>query len=195
MKFTPATVLLGIPSANLSNVHTCIIIIIDAVTLVPPITTCPGQTVMFNCTSYGAPITWSVFTPNMNYTNLAISKNQAHRESMDGVIMADLISLDASTMPITIVSSLTVNVTAELEGSKVQCLGFTANGRDTEIQSEFIHITGDYYLLIRRIKDFLPLLKWRVLRSSSLLDFQGQMGESHCLKSYNINTIAMSQAQ
>ena len=157
IKFTLATVLLEIPSANLSNVHTCII---DAVTLVPPsITTCPGQIVTFNCTSNGIPITWSVFTPNMNYTNLEVINIQVQRESMDGVIMADLISLDVSTMPITVVSSLTVNVTAELEESKVQCLGLTANGQDREIKSGFIHITGDYYLLIRHIKDVLPLLK------------------------------------
>ena len=164
MKFTPATFLLGIPSANLSNVHTCIIIIIDAVTLVPSsITTCPGQRVMFNCTANGIPMRWNVFTPNINYTNLDISNNsiQVHRESMDGVVMADLIVLDSSTMPITVVSSLTVNVTAELEGSKVQCLGFTANGIDIETQSGFIHITGDYYLHIRHIKDVLPLLKMK----------------------------------
>ena len=132
-----AIVLLGIHSANLS---TCIIIIIiiDAVTLVPPsITTCPRQTVMFNCTARGVPIIWSVFTPNMNYTDLHIS--DVNQKSIDGIIMADLIFEDISTIPITVVSSLTVNVTAELEGSKVQCLGFIANGRDRE---GFIHITG-----------------------------------------------------
>ena len=140
IRFTAATVLVGIPSANLSNVHTCIIII-DAVTLVPPsITTCPGQTVMFYCTARGVPIEWSVFTPNMNYTNLDIS--DVNRKVMNGIIRADLITLNNSIIPITVVSSLTVNVTAELEGSKVQCLGFTANGRDTEIKSGFIHITG-----------------------------------------------------
>ena len=97
---------------------------------------------MFNCTANGVPIEWNVFTPNVNYTNLEISANQAHRESMDGVIMADLISLNVSTIPITVVSSLTVtNVTDELE---VQCLGFAANGLNREIQSGFIHITGDY---------------------------------------------------
>ena len=113
-------------------------------TLVPPsITTCPGQTAMFICISYAIPIEWRVFTPNINYTSLYINHIQVHRESMDGVIMADRISLDVSTMPITIVSSLTVNVTAELEGSKVQCLGLTANGSDA-IKSGFIHITGNY---------------------------------------------------
>ena len=122
------------------------IIIIDAVTLVPPsITTCPGQTVMFNCTARGVPITWSVFTPNMNYTNLVITNIQVHRESRDGDIMADLIALDTSAMPITVVSSLTVNATAELGGNKVQCSGFAANGRDREIKSRFIHVIGDYY--------------------------------------------------
>ena len=104
---------------------------------------------MFNCTARGVPIRWSVFTPNMNYTNLQISNFVTQGESMDGVIMADLISLDSSSIPITIVSSLTVNITAELEGSKVQCSGITANRRDREIKSGFIHITGDYYLLIR----------------------------------------------
>ena len=98
---------------------------------------------MFNCTARSVPIRWSVFTPNMNYTNLDISNIQVHRESMDGVIMADRISLDVSTIPITVGSSLTVNVTAEHEGSKVQCLGFTANGQDREIKSGFIHITGN----------------------------------------------------
>ena len=96
----------------------------------------------------------------MNYTDLDI--NDANRKMMDGVIMADLIILDTSTMPITVVSSLTVNVTAEFDGSKVQCQGFTANGIDIEIQSGFIHITGYYYLLIRHIKDVLSLLKRRV---------------------------------
>ena len=121
-----------------------IIIVIDAVTLVPPsITTCPGQTVMFNCTANGIPIIWNIFTPNINYTNLVITNIQVHRESMDGVIVADLIALDNSTIPITIASSLTVNVTAELEGSKVQCFGFTANGIDIEIKSGFIRITGN----------------------------------------------------
>ena len=115
-------------------------------------TTCPGQTVMFNCTANGVPIEWRVFTPNINYTNLDITNIQVHRESMDGIIMADLIALDVSTMPITVVSSLTVNVRAELEGSKVQCLGFTANGSNA-IKSGFIHITGDYYLLIRHNRD------------------------------------------
>ena len=112
-------------------------------TLVPPsITTCPGQTVKFNCTARGVPIRWSVFTPNMNYTDLDIS--DVNRKLMDGVIMADLVSLDTSTTPITIVSSLTVNVTAELGRSKVQCLGFLANGRDRENKSGFILVTGNY---------------------------------------------------
>ena len=116
--------------------------VLDAVTLVPPsITTCPGQTVMFNCTANGVPIQWSVFTPNMNYTNLDIS--DVDRKVMNGVIMADLITLDTSTMPITVVSSLTINVTAEFERSKVQCLGITASARDTDIQSGYINLTGN----------------------------------------------------
>ena len=127
-------------------------------TLVPPsITTCPNQTVKFRCTANGIPITWSVFTPNMSNTELEI--NDADRKVVDGVIMADLITLDVSTRPITVVSSLTVNVTAELDGSIVQCSGITANGRDTEIQSGFLHITGAY--LIRHIKNVLVT---RVLR-------------------------------
>ena len=123
--------------------------------LVPPsLTTCPGQTVMFNCTSYGAPIEWSVFTPNINYTNLLISSIPPHSESMDGVIMADLIALDVSTMPIKVVSSLTINVKTEHEGSKVQCIGFSANGSAAN-KSGSIHITGDYYLSIRHTRDVL----------------------------------------
>ena len=150
MKFTPVIIFIYLQQICLMFI--LVFKFVDAVTLVPPsITTCPGQTVMFSCTANGIPIRWRVFTPNMNYTDLVISHNPAHRESIDGVIMADLISLDTSIMPITVVSSLTVNVTAELERSKVQCLGFTANGSD--IKSGFIHITGDYYLLIRYIKN------------------------------------------
>ena len=107
---------------------------------------------MFRCTAKGIPITWSVFTPNMNYTNLDIS--DVNRKVMDGVIMTDLISLDVSTMPIIVVSSLTINVTAELEGSKVQCLGFTANGRDIETKSGFIRITGDFFFSLDTSKIF-----------------------------------------
>ena len=161
-------------------------------TLVPPsITTCPGQTVMFNCTANGIPIRWNVFTPNMNYTNLDIINIQVQRESMDGVITADLISLDVSTMPITIVSSLTVNVTAELDGSiKVQCLGFTANGTDFETHSGFIHITGNYYLHIRHIRDVLPLLKMKSIKEVVFFwqHSQEQMGEIHSFKPCNFST-------
>ena len=102
---------------------------------------------MFNCTLRGIPIEWSVFTPNINYTNLEITNNQVHSESMDGVIVADLIAVDMSTMPITVVSSLTVNVRAELKRSIVQCSGFTANGQNTKIES-FIHVTGEYKTII-----------------------------------------------
>ena len=113
-------------------------------TLVPPsFTTFPRQTVMFNCTANGIPITWNVFTINMNYTNLKITNVQVHSESMDGFIMADLIALNMSTMPITVVSSLTVNVTAALERSIVECSGFTANGEITKIES-FIYVIGEY---------------------------------------------------
>ena len=103
---------------------------------------------MFNCTSRGIPIRWSVFTSNINYTNLEITNDQvhSHRESMDGVIMANLIAADMSTTPVTVVSSLTVNVRAELEGSKVQCSGFTANGQNT-IES-LIHVMGEYNIYV-----------------------------------------------
>ena len=98
---------------------------------------------MFNCTARGVPIKWSVFTPNINYTDLEITNIQVHIESMDGVIMADQIAVDMSTMPITVVSSLTVNITAELKRSIVQCSGFTANGQNTKNES-FIHVIGEY---------------------------------------------------
>ena len=116
--------------------------VLDAVTLIPPsINTCPGQTVMFTCIVNGIPIRWSVFTPNMNYTDLDIS--DTNRKVMDGVILADLITLDNSTTFRTVVSTLTINVTAEFERSKVQCLGVEANGQDTDIQSGFIQFTGN----------------------------------------------------
>ena len=122
-------------------------------TLVPhSITTCPGQTVMFACTANGVPVRWSVFTPNINYTDLDIS--DVNRRVIDGVIMADLITLDVSTMPITVVSSLTVNVTAELEGSKVQCRGFIANGTERETKSGFIHIIGEFFFSLDTSKMF-----------------------------------------
>ena len=112
-------------------------------TLVPPsITTCPGQTVIFNCTARGVPIRWSVFTPNVNYTNLEIDAIIIHIESMDGIIMVDRIAVDRSTMPVTVVSSLTANVTAEFEGSVVQCSGLSVTGQNTEIES-FIHVIGE----------------------------------------------------
>ena len=148
MKYTPFTVLLGIP-------FNYFILYVDAVTLVPTsimVTTCPGQTVTFNCTAYGIPITWGVFTPNMNYTNLEIS--DANRKFVDGAIMAELVTTDVSTMPVTVVSSLTVNVTVELDGSKVQCAGFIDNGINIGIQSRTIHIIGNYYLLLDTSKMF-----------------------------------------
>ena len=58
--------------------------------------------------------------------------------------MVDRIAVDRSTTPISVVSSLTVNVTAELEGSKVQCSGLSADGNSTEIESGFIHVIGEY---------------------------------------------------
>ena len=112
-------------------------------TLVPPsITACPGQTVVFNCIARGVPIRWSVFTSNINYTNLEVDSIKTNSESMDGVIMADRIAVDMSTTPVTVVSSLTVNVTAELEGNIVQCSGLSATGQ-TEIESGFIHVIGE----------------------------------------------------
>ena len=107
-------------------------------TLVPPsITTCPGQTVMFNCTANGIPIRWNVFTPNMNYTNLEITDIEVHRESMDGVIMADLIALNVSIMPITVVSSLTVNITREVE-----CIV-----QDSQLMDKIERINQDSFML------------------------------------------------
>ena len=58
--------------------------------------------------------------------------------------MVDQISVEWSTTPITVVSSLTVNVTAELEGSKVQCSGLSADGNNTETELGFIHVIGEY---------------------------------------------------
>ena len=114
------------------------IIDIDAVTLVPTsITACPGQTVLtFNCSVNGDVLRWNVFTPVRNYTNLKVS-----------VVGGDVVISEVSRTqnPLQVVSSLTITVTAELNGSEVQCLTVTDEG--IIMDSGFIYFAGNIILV------------------------------------------------
>ena len=109
------------------------ILLLDAVTVAPPsITACPGQTVLtFNCTVNVNVVRWNVFTPVRNYTNLHVP-----------VVNGDVVTSEVSKTlnPLQVVSSLTITVTAELNGSEVQCLT-VINGRII-MDSGFIYFTG-----------------------------------------------------
>ena len=104
---------------------------IDELILVPPsITACPGQTVLtFNCTVNADIVRWNVFTPVRNYTNLRVP-----------VVDSDVVTSEV-TRTLQVVSSLTITVTAELNGSEVQCF-IVINGR-LLMDSGFIHIAGN----------------------------------------------------
>ena len=108
-------------------------------TLVPPsITACPGQTVLtFNCTVNVDIVRWNVFTPVRNYTNL-------HVPVVDGDVVTSEVSRTLN--PLQVVSSLTITVTAELNGSEVQC--GTVINRTLIIKSGFIHVAGNTSLLL-----------------------------------------------
>ena len=103
-------------------------------TVTPPsITVCPGQTVLtFNCTVNADVVRWNVFTPVGNYTNLRVPV-------VDGDVVTSEVTRTLN--PLEVVSSLTINVTAELNGSEVQCLT-VINGR-LIMDSGFIHIAGN----------------------------------------------------
>ena len=107
---------------------------IDAVTLVPSsITVCPGQTVLtFNCTVNVDVVRWNVFTPVHNYTNLRVPV-------VDGDVVTSEVSRTLN--PLEVVSSLTITVTAELNGSEVQCLTVTSEG--IIMDSGFIYFVGN----------------------------------------------------
>ena len=117
------------------------ILLLDAVTVVPPsITACPGQTVLtFNCTVNVDVVLWNVFTPVRNYTNLEVS-----------VVGGDVVISEVSRTlnPLQVVSSLTITVTAELNGSEVQCLTVTSKG--IIMDSGFIYFAGIMILITMR---------------------------------------------
>ena len=102
-------------------------------TLVPPsITACPGQTVLtFHCTANANVLGWKVFTPVRNYTNLQVPV-------VDGDVVTSEVSRTLN--PLQVVSSLTITVTAELNGSEVQCFALT-NG-SIIMDSGFIYFAG-----------------------------------------------------
>ena len=107
-------------------------------TLVPSsITACPEQTVLtFNCTANVDIVRWNVFTPVRNYTNLDVPV-------VDGDVVTSEVSRTLN--PLQVVSSLTVTVTAELNGSEVQC-GTAINGT-LIIKSGFIHVAGNIIII------------------------------------------------
>ena len=108
------------------------IIDVDAITVVPlSITACPGHTVLFNCTANVDVVRWNVFTPVRNYTNLRVPV-------MDGDVVTSEVSRTLN--PLEVVSSLTITVTAELNGSEVQC--FTSTGEGIIMDSGFIYLAG-----------------------------------------------------
>ena len=115
------------------------IIDIDAINLVPPsITACPGQTVLtFNCTVNVNVLGWRVFTPVRNYTNLQVP-------GVDGDVVTSEVSRTLN--PLQVVSSLTIAVTAELNGSEVQCFAIT-NG-SIVMDSGFIYFAGINFIII-----------------------------------------------
>ena len=102
-------------------------------TVVPPsITACPGQTVLtFNCTVNVNGVRWNVFTPVRNYTNLRVPV-------VDGDVVTSEVSRTLN--PLQVVSSLTITVTAELNGSEVQCFTETSEGIIKD--SGFIYFAG-----------------------------------------------------
>ena len=112
-------------------------------TLVPPsITACPGQTVLtFNCTVNANVLGWKVFTPVRNYTNLQVP-------GVDGDVVTSEVSRTLN--PLQVVSSLTITVTAELNGSEVQCFALT-NG-SIIMDSGFIYFAGINFYNYNRIK-------------------------------------------
>ena len=103
-------------------------------TVVPPsITACLGQTVLtFNCTVNANIVRWNVFTPVRNYTNLRVPV-------VDGDVVTSEVTRTLN--PLEVVSSLTITVTAELNGSEVQC--FTVISEGIIMDSGFIHIAGN----------------------------------------------------
>ena len=92
----------------------------------------------FNCTVNVDIVRWNVFTPVLNYTNLEVPV-------VDGDVVTS--ELTRTLNPLEVVSSLTITVTAELNGSEVQCLT-VINGRII-MDSGFIHIAGNVSIEVK----------------------------------------------
>ena len=90
----------------------------------------------FNCTVNVNVLEWNVFTPVRNYTNLPVS-------GVDGDVVTSEVSRTLN--PLQVVSSLTITVTAELNGSEVQCFALT-NG-SIVMDSGFIYFAGTIIII------------------------------------------------
>ena len=77
-------------------------------------------------------VRWNVFTPVRNYTNL-------HVPVVDGDVVTSEVTRTLN--PLEVVSSLTITVTAELNGSEVQCL--TSTSERIIKDSGFIYFAGN----------------------------------------------------
>ena len=86
----------------------------------------------FNCTVNADVVRWNVFTPVRNYTNLRVPV-------VDGDVVTSEVSRTLN--PLQVVSSLTITVTAELNGSEVQCL--TVINGTLIMDSCFIYLAGN----------------------------------------------------
>ena len=95
----------------------------------------------FNCTANVNVLGWRVFTPVRNYTNLPLSR-------VDGDVVISEVSRTLN--PLQLVSSLTITVTAELNGSEVQYFALT-NG-SIVMDSGFIYFAGITFYNYNRIK-------------------------------------------
>ena len=87
----------------------------------------------FNCTVNVNVVRWNVFTPVRNYTNLEVPV-------VDGDVVTSEVSRTLN--PLEVVFSLTITVTAELNGSEVQC--FTVTSEGIIMDSGFMYFSGNY---------------------------------------------------
>ena len=92
----------------------------------------------FNCTVNVEAMRWNVYTPVRNYTNLRVPV-------MDGDVVTSEVARTLN--PLEVVSSLTITVTAELNGSEVQCLTVTSEG--IIMDSGFIYFVGNVSIEVK----------------------------------------------
>ena len=92
----------------------------------------------FNCTVNVTVLRWNVFTPVRNYINLPVPVE-------DGDVVTSKVTKTLN--PLQVVSFLTINVTAELNGSEVQCLTITNEG--IIMDSGFIYFAGNVSIEVK----------------------------------------------